>query len=72
MDMKIRQVVADLHKLLKFVPKMKVVLIRREANAVANWVATNTRKETCESGWSRQLPSPLVGILDKDDLPAPP
>ena len=49
-----------------------MVLITREANAAADWVARNSRKEMCMSGWDRQLPLSLVRILEKDGFPAPP
>ncbi|XWS16546.1 hypothetical protein CRYUN_Cryun34aG0097700 [Craigia yunnanensis] len=51
-------------KMLRLIPDNKVVLVSRDANATADWVAVNTRKGMCTSSWIRQLPS-LVGILDK-------
>ena len=49
-----------------------MVLINREANAVADWVARNSSRGMGMSGWVRHLPLSLVRILDKDGLTAPP
>ena len=51
--------------------KKKVVLVRRNTNCVADWIAKETMKRMSGFGWIRQPPSSLVYILDKDGLPAP-
>ena len=71
-DWRIRPLVYDIQKLLRLLLDYKVVLITREENAATDWVARNSRKGMCMSGWDRQLPLSLVRILDKDGLPAPP
>ena len=71
-DRRIRPIVLDIQSMLNIIPEKKVNWIKRDANAAANWVAVNTRKGMCQYGWARRIPSPLVGILDKDGLLAPP
>ena len=58
--------------MLQIVLESKVMLVRKEANTVANWVEMNTKKGMCMSGWDRQMSSSLVRIFDKDGVPPPP
>ncbi|XWS22453.1 hypothetical protein CRYUN_Cryun29cG0036200 [Craigia yunnanensis] len=50
-------------RLLNLIHVKRVELIRKNTNAVADWIATQT-KEICESGWTRRLQSSLVWILN--------
>ena len=71
-DWKIRPLVLDIQRLLKLISERKMMLISKEANAAANWIAVNSRRGMCMSGWDRHLPSTLVRILNKDGLPCTP
>ena len=58
----------DIKHLLKQIIEKKVVLIRRNANCAADWIAKEAIKRMSRFGWLRQPPSSLVYILDKDRL----
>ena len=61
----------DIKHLLKQISEKKVVLVRRNANCIADWIAKEAMKGMSEFDWIKQPPSSLMYILDKDGLPAP-
>ena len=68
----VRPLVLDIQRLLRLVPDWKLRVIKRSANAAADWVAIQTKLGMCLFDWIRHHPSSLVEILDKDGLPTPP
>ena len=70
-DWRVRPLVLDIQKMLQTVLGSKVMLVRKKANAIPDWVVVNTKKGMCMSGWDRQMPSSLVRIFDKDGVPPP-
>ena len=61
-DWRIRPLVFDIHKMLALILDSRVGLIKRDANAIADWEAVNTRKGMCMSGWKRQIILILIRI----------
>ena len=71
LDWRIKPLVVDIQKMLKLIPDCKIELIKRIANAMADWITVNAKKGICMSSWVRHRPSSLVRILDKDGLSTP-
>ena len=61
--------VLDIQRLLKIIPNWRLRVVR-STNAAADWIAVQTKKGMCLSDWLRHHPFSLVGILNKDGLPA--
>ena len=72
MDWRIKPIVLEIQEMLKLVPCWRFNVVHRSANAAADWIAVQTRLGMNMSVWNGHLPLSLVGILDKDGLPAPP
>ena len=72
MDWKVILLVADVKQMLRMTPDCKIEVVGRNVNMATDWVATQTSKGMCQSGWSRSLPFSLVEILNKNELLAPP
>ncbi|XVE75500.1 hypothetical protein DITRI_Ditri12bG0098400 [Diplodiscus trichospermus] len=47
-------------------------LVSRKANRAADWLAVQARKGLSFCEWQMPLATTLVGIMNKDGLPAPP
>ena len=71
-DWKIRPIVLEIQRMLELIPNWKLNVVKRSANAAADWLAVQTRLGMSMSDWRGHLPFSLVGILNKDGLPAPP
>ncbi|XWS44376.1 hypothetical protein CRYUN_Cryun15aG0039700 [Craigia yunnanensis] len=69
---RIRHLIVDIQRLLRLIPGWKIRIIKKVTNAAANWIAVQTKLGMCSPEWIRHHPSFLVGILDKDGIPAPP
>ena len=69
---KLVPLIKDIQALLLMVPEKRILLIIRNANKVANWVAAQAIKGMCGKRWLRLPPSSLVFVLNNDGLPAPP
>ncbi|PPD68611.1 hypothetical protein GOBAR_DD34512 [Gossypium barbadense] len=59
-------------RMMKELLQVRIKLIRRTANKAADWVASKYKEEVSLTNWVTRTPAPLVYILDKDGLLAPP
>ncbi|OMO93815.1 hypothetical protein COLO4_16656 [Corchorus olitorius] len=70
-DWKIKAVVQDIHILVNSLQHKKFQLVNRGANLAADWFTKQSRLGMNSADWRRHPPSFLVGIWNKDGVPAP-
>ena len=70
MDWRIKPIMIDIQKMLRLVPYWRINVVNRSVNAIADWIAVQTRLGMNMSVWNGRLPLSLVGLLNKDGLPA--
>lgn len=51
-------------------PSWRWLLVPREANVVADWMAKSSRQRQVPSNWLCRPPRDLVGVLSRDGLPS--